>query len=455
MQDADREWIATVTGGVVVNAERTVQGGSRGTWLVDVDLPDGRRREIVLRRDTGTGPFAGTEFTLEREAAVYRALADTEVAIPGLVAVSPDGSALLAERVRGSDNFDAIRDDEERARVVDSFLQQLAALHRVDVAALDLPGFARPSTPEEHALQEIERWERIFAERIRRPVPLVRFALEWCRRHVPSTVDRTVLCWGDVGPGNFLHDDGRVSALLDWELAHLGDPMDDLAFFAARTNLLFEGRFGGLGDCLRRYTELAGIDVDMARLEFYEVLVLVKFLLSCLGALDNRAHSQMTGTTYLIVVAGTRKWLPEVMAGVLGIELEPTPLPEPGPETPRSEVLDIVCSELNDVVCPALSEPSVIARVMAMTVLVMRLQTEELIGAALDEAELDDLAELLGERPATVTEGLAALDTLVTVAGPERDEDLVRYFARNGDREAARWQAISYFFDKRIEQVDS
>jgi DNA-binding transcriptional ArsR family regulator len=162
----------------------------------------------------------------------------------------------------------------------------------------------------------------------------------------------------------------------------------------------------------------------------------------------------MTGTTYLIVVAGTRKWLPEVMAGVLDIELEPTPLPEPGPESPRSEVLDIVLSEINDVVTPALSEPSVVARVMAMSVLVMHLQTEERLGAALDEAELDDLAELLGERPATVTEGLAALDALVATAGPERDEELVRYFARTGDREAARWQAISYFFDKRIEPVD-
>ncbi len=63
---------------------------------------------------------------------------------------------------------------------------------------------------------------------------LAHLALEVLRRLAPASVPRTVVCHGDVGPGNFLHDGARVTALLDWEFAHLGDPMDDLAWWVFR-----------------------------------------------------------------------------------------------------------------------------------------------------------------------------------------------------------------------------
>ena len=55
------------------------------------------------------------------------------------------------------------------------------------------------------------------------------FTLRWLRARVPTTVDRTVLVQGDTGPGNFMYRDGEIVAVVDWELAHLGDPLEDLA----------------------------------------------------------------------------------------------------------------------------------------------------------------------------------------------------------------------------------
>ncbi len=161
MDAADRERLSKLTGGQVVDARRTTEGGSRATWLVDVDVPGVGRRELVLRRDTGDGPFTGTEFTLEREATVYRALQDTEVPVPRVVAVAADGHAMISERVQGSDDFDSIADPDERAGVIDSFLHELANLHRIDPTTLALAGFVHPVSAEDNALHHLDAWEHI------------------------------------------------------------------------------------------------------------------------------------------------------------------------------------------------------------------------------------------------------------------------------------------------------
>src|SRR5207244_2311892 len=102
--------------------ERTEGGHSRGTWLVDVALAHGEVRELVVRRDTGDGPLSGTEISLPREGVVYRALAETDVRIPRLVGVSPDGDALLVERAVGSDNLASLSADQQ-ALVMRGFIE--------------------------------------------------------------------------------------------------------------------------------------------------------------------------------------------------------------------------------------------------------------------------------------------------------------------------------------------
>lgn len=85
-----RAFVEAATGGRIERFERTATGASRATWLVDVEGPGGTAR-LVARRDTGDGPLSGTELSLAREAAVYRALAPTPVRIPRLLAASDDG----------------------------------------------------------------------------------------------------------------------------------------------------------------------------------------------------------------------------------------------------------------------------------------------------------------------------------------------------------------------------
>jgi len=82
-----------------------------------------------------------------------------------------------------------------------------------------------------------------------------------------------VLVQGDTGPGNFMYADGRVVAVVDWELAHLGDPMDDIAWLALRAT---QEPFTDFPARLREYEALSGYAIDEARVRYYQVMAEAK-----------------------------------------------------------------------------------------------------------------------------------------------------------------------------------
>jgi aminoglycoside phosphotransferase (APT) family kinase protein len=309
----DRGWIEEVTGGRVTRFDRVEGGSSRGTWLVDVEI-GGASRELVLRRDTGDGPLSGTALSLARESHVYAALSDTGVAIPRLVARTADGDALLVERAVGLADVSQV-EETARAAVALSYSDALATRHTLEATALDLPGFARPTTPEERALAELDLWGRIFRDRVTNDAPTWLFAYQWLRTHPPTTGDRTVLCHGDVGPGNYLYEGEAVTAMLDWEFAHLGDPMDDIAWLTIRGHHLT--RFGDAPVEFARYAELTGTAIDPERLRWYQALVLTRMATACLAALE-KPGGGMDHTTYTLLEPLLRRLVTPVLLELSG-----------------------------------------------------------------------------------------------------------------------------------------
>ena len=125
--------------------------------------------------------------------------------------------------------------------------------------------------------------------------PILEETFGWLWRNLPAT-DRIVLVHGDYRSGNYLYDDtGRITAILDWETAHLGDPMEDLGWASMK---FWNG--GGLAvglmpraELLRRYEKESGKPVDEKRVFFYEILGNAKMATICLTG--TRAFCQ--GTT--------------------------------------------------------------------------------------------------------------------------------------------------------------
>jgi aminoglycoside phosphotransferase (APT) family kinase protein len=250
-----------------------------------VEQEHGESLELVLRMDTGDGPLSGSELCLAREGVLYRELADTEVRIPRLIGATDSGNALLLERVRGSEEFETVTDDLLRSAIIDDFLVSIATLHKLDVKDLTLPGFERPRNGPDHARCDLGLWRRIFTGLVADRPPFLVFAFEWLDRNPPKSVERTALCHGDAGRGNFLFEGARVTALLDWEFAHLGDPLDDLAWIAVRSHLL--GEFGDLAANFRRWADLTGLPVNPERVEYYRAMVMTRMATSCLVAIGH------------------------------------------------------------------------------------------------------------------------------------------------------------------------
>jgi aminoglycoside phosphotransferase (APT) family kinase protein len=255
-------------------------GRSRLIWVL---RPAGRPAAL-LRSETGLGPFAGTEFTLAREAGLVRALAGSSVPVPTVHAVTPDGATVLMELLPGTADLGGA--GPETDAVLTRYAHALALLHHHDPATVGLP---RPATAADHALLDLDTHRRSYQR-----CPATRTAdevLGWLTTHVPCAPTRTSLLHGDAGPGNFLHHNGQLTGLIDWEMAHLGDPMDDLAWLWFRTCLLGAGGPAALTTLLRAYARASGFPLDPRRIDYYCLAVLARCLIATLVRhRNNPAH---------------------------------------------------------------------------------------------------------------------------------------------------------------------
>jgi len=246
-------------------------------------------RELLLRVDPGESIV---ETDRRREFEVLRAV-EGLVPAPRAVAVDAEGSrlgrpALVMERVAGRtqpelggrpSGVGIAFEPGLREPLAREFVDALVRLHRIDWRTRDLSSFDVPRAgTTEAAAWSVAWWERVYEEDRLEDHPVMVIAAEWLRENLP-TADRIVLVHGDYRSGNFLYDDeGRITAMLDWELAHLGDPHEDLGWVV---NDLFSvrGRASERLACgllpreemLARYAQATGWTIDGERLRFYEI----------------------------------------------------------------------------------------------------------------------------------------------------------------------------------------
>jgi aminoglycoside phosphotransferase (APT) family kinase protein len=269
---------------------RMSEGFSQETFRVDVAYRAEEREETasyVLRRQPAAGLLE--PYDTEPEFRVLAALAATRVRAPRVLWYERDPAVLerpfyVMELAPGTVPLPVIVDgkpvfsDDERARLGEDFVADLVALHAVDWRAGGLDFLAVPPPGIGAAARELTRWEGYIARAGGPPRPLLTEAVLWLRRALPAT-DEITLVHGDYRTGNFLVDGGRIAAILDWEMVHLGDPMEDLGW-ACMT--LWRGESPYMCHLLERerfyarYEELSGRRVDPARVHFYEVLATVK-----------------------------------------------------------------------------------------------------------------------------------------------------------------------------------
>jgi aminoglycoside phosphotransferase (APT) family kinase protein len=139
-------------------------------------------------------------------------------------------------------------------------------------------------------LAQIAWWEDNFRAHRLEPHPVLAWLFSWLRRHAPRP-RRVVLVHGDLRPGNFLYQGDRVNALLDWEMAHLGDPAEDIAWIYRA--LWSPERFVPIEEFLAIHAQQAGFVIPRRTVTFYRIFSEAKFASISLAA----SHSFASGGT--------------------------------------------------------------------------------------------------------------------------------------------------------------
>lgn len=425
------EWVEAVMGGKIIWKER--QPRWRPAWYFDVRVGD-RTVPLYFRGYRGRRdgrPTVYDRYPIEGEARLLQVLEKHGIPVPHVYGFCPDPKGILMERSPGRAEFHHIADESERESLAREFMGILARTHGIPVEEFEAIGMIRPRTPEEQALNIVSAFEAEYRSTIREPVPLLEFTLRWLRRNIPPQMGRTVLVQGDTGPGQFLFHEGKVTAVIDWEFAHLGHPMCDLAMIRGR-DLCYP--FGDLRERFRLYSELSGEPLDMRALRYYSVVAMSTTPLGTASVIESPPRS-IDYAEYLSWYVLYSRAMVECMAEAAGISLDLVPLPEPRP-TSRATAFDVILKNLREEQLPLIKDPYAAYRMNIAVRLVDYLRSADALGPAADAADLDDLGALLGHRPGNLRQGNAELVALVHTAGPERDAELIRYFHRH----LVRWE---------------
>jgi aminoglycoside phosphotransferase len=379
-------------------------GASRQGAEVTLRHADGHMQIGYLAFDTRAGDPSRIPY-FEREAAILEALSGPlsgkGVLVPYYIASEPAHLALFTEFTVGMDRFEKATDTQALAR---DFMAQLVALHNIDPASLGLKGFDDPSIPP--AQRIAARLAELRADLLaNNPDPILLLALAWLVDNVPADRGPSVIVHGDAGPGNFLHQQNKVTALLDWELTHFGDPMEDLAQCWVRSLVQ---PFVPMREAFAAYEAAGGIAVDVDRVRYHRLYFQMSFMVpGHIAAQLNVSKSAMQGIT-LMFGAMHRRVVVESIAELSGTQLAEYQPPEV-PATDADSMFEIALDDIRNDIVPRVADQHATTKAKSLARIIKYWRARDRYGAVYDKAELDEISGALGERFDSVMSARSAL----------------------------------------------
>ena len=440
MNDADfarfEDWAERALGATLVHAERqgARRSGGRPAWFLDFTR-GGETLACYARMERGAEQLISREFTLEREHRVLRALGEAGARVPRVYGYCAEPAGILMERVSGEFDYTKLAAGPARDALDDDFLRELARIHALGPARFVAAGIEAPRDAEACALHDLVLWERAYRRALRRPVPIVELATRWLRRNLPAPPERLALVQGDTGPGQFMFSGSRVTAIIDWEFAHLGDPVLDLAQIRTRD---FYNPGIDLARWIAHYEEISGERAPRRKLAYYTVKAMLITPLALAGVVQNM-HPRTDHAEWYAQDVCYKRATAEALCEALGVEAAPPELPA-ALATERAAVFALLEENLEGEHKPAAASDFARYRLDLARRLAVHLRNADAYGAALEAQELEDLGGLLGVRPRGLAEGDIALLRAIEADGGARDAQLAAYLYRRAVREEALWR---------------
>ena len=262
-------------------------GNARATWRLDARGDDGSTRGLILR--VAGGPELGLS-SLQQECEAQTFAGDLGLPVPRPVAYVADTSWLgapfaLVEELPGCSTSVTGRHlpADVRARLGREMWQLLGQLAALPVADRDVPPTVLATALEDSATAQLDHWVEIYRRHEIHPHPVADAAIRWLRVHRPEPTGRHSLVHADYRLGNLMHGpDGEVRGIIDWEMAHLGDPLEDLAWsLDARQDANFPELAAGLiphAEAVQHWQEASGLSLDPEALSWWQVMSAFKAL---------------------------------------------------------------------------------------------------------------------------------------------------------------------------------
>ena len=269
----------------VLDSFRRLSGGaSQETWLLS-----GSGETAILRRAPGgtSNARSSAAIGLPAEAALIQAADARGVPVPEVLKVLDEqdslGDGFLMRHVAGETIARPILRNDEYATARSVLAKQcgeaLAAIHAIPLEGL--PDALQVSD----GLAQIAQYEEIY-QGFDAPRPVFELALQWLKSHAPAPRP-TVLVHGDFRLGNLMVDETGLAAVLDWELAHLGDPREDIAWLCVNSWRFGQsqnrvGGFGQLAALLEAYNKNSADEISAAEIDWWEMLGSLKWGIMCM-----------------------------------------------------------------------------------------------------------------------------------------------------------------------------
>lgn len=309
-------------GATISNVARMGGGASKEQFLFTLDEPDGAQR-YVLRMD----PLEGiTETDRKREFEILNAVQGV-IAAPRALWLDADGRhfgrpAVIMAFVEGVtkptnaalrlSGLGTVLGEPLRTKLSGQFIDNLVALHAIDWRKVELPSFTAPiGDPKQAARWSLNYWKQLWRLDAVESVPIMTYAELWLNDNLPECHEY-VLTHCDYRTGNYLFDEetGKITAMLDWELARIGDFHEDLSWILMQAFGTYEeGKFRASDlyardELIAAYEAASGRKVNPQTLHYYDVLSSWKMYIIVAANGMSAARAQHNHQDVLLTFAG-------------------------------------------------------------------------------------------------------------------------------------------------------
>lgn len=274
------------------SVQRIFGGASRQTYTMELEITKKTStisRSVILRREFEKG-IVETDTKTEWDA--YTAFANTEIPVPEMIWLEEDPKwmgtpFMVAEQIVDCESsynlFKIPPYNAVREKVGEQFCRIMGIITTLDPAKIGLEKKLEKPDPDKCWCRELDYWEADINEKELEPHPILRAAIRRLRRNPPPPASKVVVVHGDMRAGNFLYNnDGEIKAILDWEMMHLGDPMEDLTWALnpfwsweapeSLSNMLPRDK------AIKIWEQVSGIKINPAAFSWWELFNIVKGL---------------------------------------------------------------------------------------------------------------------------------------------------------------------------------